>query len=328
MIAPDYQTERRMAAKHAAFTFPYVQGKRVLDCGCDFGYWSFLAAQKGADFVLGLDRNREVRGVGHVDLIALNRCRVEDEGNGRVWFEAIDLGKQWREFGKFDVILVMSMYHHWYENCGDHNAIWFWLSRHCSPDAMIIWEGPVNDSDPVVRANVSDANRVGYTLEAILTAAGRYFEPERIGPALHEPTREVWRFRPLPQRERMTRARVMGGAGGATTAFEYADGRRIKEIEAVLGFMAFPGSLNLAVSGPFDWDESYYRAQVLDVTNRFAGFDSEWAPRWARFYPLNIEKVAAWAFRFEGEVYSRGLMELLAPQRLRDTVPELVTLTR
>lgn len=75
-IAPDYQTETRMGAKMASFSFPYVMGKRVLDVGCDMGFWSFLAAAKGADFVLGLDRNRDVRGIGPVDLVALDRKSV------------------------------------------------------------------------------------------------------------------------------------------------------------------------------------------------------------------------------------------------------------
>lgn len=309
-----------MNAKLAAFSFPYVQGLRVLDVGCDMGAWSFLAAAKGADFVLGLDRNRDVRGIGHVDLVALNRRRAEDEGRDNVRFEAINLGRQWSEFGKFDVVFVLSMYHHFYECCGDHRAVWFWLSRHCSADAMLIFEGPLDDSDPVVRANVSDENRKRFTSGEIIAAAARYFEPEHIGPALHEPTRSVWRFRPLPQRERLTAARMIQGAGGATAAFEYGGSRRIAEIDAVLGWKPVAGSLNLELDGPFDWDDGYYRAQVLDVKDRAAGLNSEWAPRWARFYPLTIDGVDACAFRFEGEKYSSRFLELIAPQKLRDVV--------
>src|SRR5690349_25791 len=32
-----------------------LKGKRVLDLGCNAGYWSLLAAQAGADYVLGID---------------------------------------------------------------------------------------------------------------------------------------------------------------------------------------------------------------------------------------------------------------------------------
>lgn len=330
VIAPDYQTERRMAAKLSAFTLPYMLGKRVLDVGTDFGYWAFLSAEKGADYVLGLDRNRDVRGMGHVNLVEMNRRRAEDEGRAeQVAFEEINLGKEWREFGKFDVVFVLSMYHHWYECCGDHNAIWFWLSRHCSADGLILWEGPVDDTDPVVRAIVSDENRRRYTRDAILAAAARYFEPELIGPAKHEPTREVWRFRPLAKRERLTKARMMDGTGGASIAFKYANGRRMKEIESVLGDRPVPGSLNLQLDGPFDWDEGYYRAQVLDVVKRGEGLDVEWKPRWARFYPLLIDGVSACAFRFEGEKYGVRFLELIASVKLRDKIKDQrVTIAR
>lgn len=319
-IAPDYQTETRMGAKMASFSFPYVMGKRVLDVGCDMGFWSFLAAAKGADFVLGLDRNRDVRGIGPVDLIALNRRRAEDEGRDNVRFEAINLGRQWREFGRFDVVFVLSMYHHWFECCGDHHAVWFWLWRHCAPGSQVIWEGPVDDSDPVVRANISDENRRDYSRLSIMAAAGRYFEAQHIGPARHEPTREVWRFRPLARFPRYTHGRMTDGARGATAAFEHAGGRRIGEIDAVLGVRPVAGSLNITLDGPFDWDEGYYRAQVLDVVERGKGLDVEWKPRWARFYPLKIEGVDAWAFRFEGEGYDSHFMELIAPVRLRDVM--------
>lgn len=328
MIA-DYQTPARMNAKMAAVPLPYMLGKNVLDVGCDFGFWTFLAASKGASQVLGLDRNRDVRGVGRVDLVEMNRRRATDEGRDNVRFEEINLGKQWREFGQFDIVLCLSVYHHIYEGSGgDHAPIWFWLSRHCV--GQVLWEGPVDDSDPVVRANVSDAYRPGYNREAILEAASRHFEAEYIGPALHEPTRQVWRFTPKPKTEWTQDAHICAGAGGATKAFEYADGRRIKEIEDILGVRPIAGSLNLhTYEKSFDWDLGYYRAQVLDVKDRSAGIGSEWAPRWARFYPVNIEGIQAWAFRFEGERYPETFLELLAPTRLRDGLPELdVMLTR
>jgi 2-polyprenyl-3-methyl-5-hydroxy-6-metoxy-1,4-benzoquinol methylase len=314
----DYQTPVRMAAKLAAVPLPHLMGKSVLDVGTDMGYWAFLAASKGAARVLGLDRNREVRGVGHVDLVELNRRRAADEGRPNVGFEHINLGKQWREFGKFDVVFCLSMYHHFYENCGDHAAVWFWLSRHCK--GQVLWEGPMDDTDPVVQRNVSDENRASFSREEILDAASQYFDAERIGPALHEPTREVWRFGPKVREIEMLSTEVVSGAGGATPAFLYDQGRRIDEIEYALGFKPYPGSLNLRLAEPFDFDSGYYRSQILDVVDRSAGLESKWAPRWARFYPLIIDGEQAWAFRFEGEKYATNFLELLAPIRLRDKV--------
>ena len=64
----------RMQQKLAAIedVIPDLTGKDVLDIGCDFGFWSFLSAERGADKVVGLDRNRDVKGLGKVDLVGLN----------------------------------------------------------------------------------------------------------------------------------------------------------------------------------------------------------------------------------------------------------------
>jgi len=180
-----YQTPQRMSAKLKAIPLPFMLGRRVLDVGCDAGFFSFLAAERGASEVVGLDRNRHVKGVGYVDLVALNRKRAEDEGRRNVRFEHIDVGKQWHEFGQFEVVFLFSLYHHIYECAGgDHRPIWFWLWRHCSSNAVVIWENPTDCSDPVVRANVSVSHQANFTRDAILRAAGEYFEAEFIGPAL------------------------------------------------------------------------------------------------------------------------------------------------
>jgi CTP-dependent riboflavin kinase len=329
-LRPDYQTPRRMELKRQAVPLPNLEGRRVLDVGTDMGAWAWLAADAGASDVLGLDRNRTVREYGPVDLISLNRDYAALTGrDGVCRFMQTNLGKQWTEFGQFDVVLMLSMYHHVHEQCGDHRPIWFWLSRHCAFDGEVIWEGPVSDADPVVRANVSEENRKGYTLDKILQAASRYFTAERVGAALHEPTREVWRFVPTFRPRWSARGSIVSGAGGAAAAFNYRDGRRVKEIAAVLGWPPFPGSLNVLLSEPFDWESGYYRARILDVSQRGRGLDVEWLPRWARLYPLTIDGVYGCAFRFEGEGYRENFVEVIAPQRLRDTVtgPE-VTATR
>lgn len=315
----DYQTASRMEAKLRAVPLPDLKGKRVLDVGTDFGFWAFLAARNGASDVLGLDRNRVVKGLGHLDLVARNRAQALASG-APCRFEEIEIGKQWKVFGRFDVILVMSVYHHIYEQCGDHRAIWFWLYQHCCATTEILWEGPLDDTDPVVRINVSDGNRHGYTREAILAAASWFFAAEYVGPALHEPTRHVWRFRPHIVNWKAHHGTIEAGAGGAAKAFEYADGRRMAEIERVLGWRPLPGSLNIRLETPFGWNDGYFRAQILDVKDRSKGLGSEWAPRWARFYPVQIDGEDAEAFRFEGERYDERFVELIAPDRLRDIV--------
>lgn len=319
---PDYQTPQRMAAKLAAVPLPVLAGKRVLDVGCDMGAWCWLAAQRGAAEVLGLDRGRQVKGRGFVDVVAENAAYAEAEGYSACRFERFEAGRQYRVFGNFDVVLCLSVYHHMYEAAGgDHKPIWFWLWQHARlANSQVIWEGPVDDSDPVVRANVSQVHRAGYTIEAILGAASSFFTAEYVGPALHEPTRQVWRFRPHKPAWKSHRGMMVDGAGGATKAFEYANGRRAFEFFRILGWAPIAGSLNVKLETPFGWEDGYYRAQVLDVVDRSQGFDSEWAPRWARFYPVTIDGEDAVAFRFEGDGYDPTFMELVAPWRLRDLV--------
>lgn len=307
----NYQTPERMALKEKAIPLPDLAGKSVLDVGCDHGHWCWLASDLGAGRVLGLDRNRD-----GTDLIVRNieeakRRRLSDVCD----FAFTNLGKQWREFGKFDVVFCFSMYHHVYENCGDHLAIWYWLWRHTKEE--LLWENPTGADDDVVRLNVSRHDT--YNRAAILKAAEVYFTVEEIGPALHVKTREVWRCKPRKMAHVHWRGKLTSGGGGATKAFNYADGRRIDEIMNVLGTMMFPGSLNARLDYAFGWDRDYYRAQILDVVER-PGLDGEWKPRWARFYPVTVNGIDVHALRFEGEAYGGAYIEFIAPERLRDKI--------
>lgn len=326
-IAPDYQTQARMAAKLAAIPLPQnLAGKRVLDVGTDFGAFAFLAEARGAADVLGLDRGRDIRGQGRVDLVAMNRRAAEERGS-KCRFEPIDLGKQWLQFGRFDLVLLCSMYHHVFESCRDHRSIWFWLRQHCETGATALFEGPVDDSDPVVRANVSAECVREFSLQEILKAASIWFDADYVGPALHEPTREVWRFTARPPSPTSWSGEVRVGTGGASKAFAYEDGRRIGEIERALGARPRPGSLNVRLDRDFDWGRAYLRSRILDVVDRSKGLASEWQPRWARFYPVSLEGQNAWIFRFEGERYPENFVELIAPVHLRDHLKtERVTL--
>lgn len=306
---------------------PY--GKTVLDVGCDFGFWSFLASQNGASEILGLDRNRTVKGLGWVDLIEHNRqvARTYPMHN-RIGFQRINIGRQWHEFGEFDTVLLLSLYHHIFQNCGEHEPIWFWLWRHCRE--TLIWENPVDTTDVVVQHDVERSKQHLYIKESILEAARRYFNVEVLGPAVHSPTREVWICTPHPKDPRAAVGDVIPGAGGATKAFEYLQGRRIKELEAVLGITPYPGSLNIRLDDPFGWDHMYYPAEILDVKDRKKGLESPWHGRRMRFYPVTVTRhpnivanipephYKAYGMRFEGEHYPEDFLELVSPIRLRD----------
>lgn len=317
----------RMQKKLDAIPFPDLNGKKVLDVGCDYGQFSYYAALKGASSVLGLDRNRNVKGVGPMNLIETNR-EVAKHNRLRCSFKKIDLGKQWHEYGEFDVVFMFSMYHHVFENVGDHKPIWFWLYRHCKPGGVVLWENPVDLADVVSDRHISGGKREDYTREKILEAAGVYFDIEHIGGAKHEPHREVYRFTAKALPDVRFKALLQDGAGGASKAFEYLNGRRQSEIENVLGYRPHPGSLNMLASAAFDWETGYYRAEVLDVVERGKGLDVEWRPRWARFYPVAVDGIQSHVFRFEGEKYPLHFIEAISPVRLRDNVSFQAVVTR
>lgn len=319
MLPTDYQTKERNEAKLKAIPLPEFSGKRVLDVGCEAGFWSRLASDRGAIEVLGIDRGRDVRGMGYVDLAAENNKLNYKNCH----FEKMELGKQWFSFGQFDVILCLSMYHHAFEaSGGNHESLWFWFRRHLKNNGQLLWEGPVSEDDGVVAANVSHWNRVNYTRHKIFNTAARYFCVEYIGPALHSPTREVWCLTPKPVEWLPYICTVHAGAGGATRAFQFNHGRRIVEVKKALGVEVIPGSFNLVADQSFHWNQRYYRAQILDVEVRGIAIDRvKWEPRWARFYPVTIGNTDAFAFRFEGERYPQDFVELISATKLRDEFP-------
>ena len=308
----DYQTQRNMAIKFAAVPLPPLKDKTVLDIGCDFGAWCQRAIDEGAAHVVGLDRGRKV-GDTFINLAERNRPVIPD-----ALFWDYQVGEQYRQFELFDVVLMLNVYHHAYSVSGDHDALWYWMWKQISPDGVLMWEAPVDTRDSVVRNNVRPELHGSYTEAAIRKAAERYFHIEAVGPGWVWP-RVVWACRPRSWTRQVMSATVRDGAGGATRAFEYAGGRRMQEIERILGFKPYPGSLNLSASAPFDFDSHYYRSPMLDVTTRPSGLDSPWSLRQMRFYPVAIDGIPAYALRFEGERYPLTLVELIAPEKLRDS---------
>lgn len=315
----------RMKAKLQAIPLGDLKGKSVLDVGCDFGFWSFLAANKGARCVVGIDRGRDINGE-YCDLIEGNNLVAESFPSLKPCdFKQFNIGKQWPDVGSFDVIFLFSLYHHIFENCGDHESIWFWLWRQCAAGGVVLFENPVDLSDGVANAHITGDKRAQYNGASIIAAASRYFEAEHVGPAIHEVTREVWRFKKKQwSGYKYNRFGSMkAGAGGATKAFLYADSRRCHEIKRALDVFPIPGSLNVHLeNGPFRFDEGYYRVKILEVVERLQGFESPWGPRWCRFYPVDVEGVSAPCFilRFEDDEYQSNFVELISSVKIRDHI--------
>jgi SAM-dependent methyltransferase len=83
-----------------------LQGRRVLDLGCNAGFWSLAAIEAGADFVLGLD-GRQM----HVD-----QARLVFEAKGvdpsRYRFELADVFAAELDEPPFDVVLCLGLLYH------------------------------------------------------------------------------------------------------------------------------------------------------------------------------------------------------------------------
>lgn len=84
-----------------------LAGKRVLDLGCNAGFWALAALGAGADFVYGVDARQM-----HVDQANFVFEALE-VGRGRYEFEAgnvfdVDLGRH----GPYDLVLFLGLLYH------------------------------------------------------------------------------------------------------------------------------------------------------------------------------------------------------------------------
>jgi SAM-dependent methyltransferase len=81
--------------------------KRVLDLGCNAGFWSLCATLAGCDYVLGID-GRQM----HIDQANIV-FEVEGVERSRYDFVEGDLfGIDFREFGRFDIVLCLGLMYH------------------------------------------------------------------------------------------------------------------------------------------------------------------------------------------------------------------------
>ena len=180
-----------------------MTNKTFLDVGCDFGFWCFEAAQRGASGVCGLDRGRDESDGTHYNIVQMNKNVAEQfpDKYGQCYFVEINLGKEWKPFGEFDIVMCCSMYHHVYAQCGDHDKIMKWLAEQCTPSSenydpgYVIWENPVDLKDGVANKHIPQEFKANYTQEKILESANKFFNSvEHIGSAMHVNTRQVYKM--------------------------------------------------------------------------------------------------------------------------------------
>jgi SAM-dependent methyltransferase len=84
-----------------------LTGRRVLDLGCNAGFWSLAALRRGADFVLGVDARKM-----HVEQAALV-LDVEAIDPARYALVEVDIfAADWRVWGNFDVVFCLGLMYH------------------------------------------------------------------------------------------------------------------------------------------------------------------------------------------------------------------------
>jgi SAM-dependent methyltransferase len=83
-----------------------LKGHRVLDLGCNAGYWSLKSAQAGADFIFGLD-GREIH-VDHANLV----FEAEGISSDRYRFEVGNLFEYPFPADSYDIVLCLGLMYH------------------------------------------------------------------------------------------------------------------------------------------------------------------------------------------------------------------------
>jgi SAM-dependent methyltransferase len=84
-----------------------LAGKRVLDLGCNAGFWSLQAIENGADFVLGIDGRHM-----HIDeaKLVFEAKEIEEGRHDFVVGNIFDF--DFSEYGAFDIVLCLGLLYH------------------------------------------------------------------------------------------------------------------------------------------------------------------------------------------------------------------------
>lgn len=142
-----------------------LQGKRVLDLGCNAGFWSLNAVEAGCDYVLGID-GRQM----HVDQ---SNLVFEARGIDRGRYDFV-LGNifdfDFSDHGSFDIVLCLGLLYH----VSKHVNLFEIISR--ANDDILVIDTAVSlarDSSLKLRTETLDSPRDAVDYELVMTPTKR-----------------------------------------------------------------------------------------------------------------------------------------------------------
>ena len=109
---PDCKNRHRQRKRYffdpvVSFYGGSLRGKRVLDLGCNAGFWSLAAIEAGCDFVCGIDGRTM-----HIEQAKLV-FQANDVNLSRYRFLEADLfALDWGELGHYDLVLCLGLLYH------------------------------------------------------------------------------------------------------------------------------------------------------------------------------------------------------------------------
>ncbi len=170
-------------------------GKSLLDIGCHLGYYCFEATQRGAVRTVGIDRGRKVESLSNLAELN-NRAAKQWDVYKNCEFYDTNIGKSWDTYGKFDIILCFSVYHHIYAQALSHDKIFKWFNEHLNDGGYIAWEGPINDRENSIPKIHIPKSHIGHYNEKELFCAARKYFPviQYYGNCLPEKGRYVYKI--------------------------------------------------------------------------------------------------------------------------------------
>lgn len=84
-----------------------LKGKRILDLGCNAGFWSLLCIEAGCDSIVGIDGRKR-----HIDQANLIFDLNEIDSNRYEFISADIYELDFRKLGDFDIVLCLGLFYH------------------------------------------------------------------------------------------------------------------------------------------------------------------------------------------------------------------------